>query len=326
MRFFKKTVFWVIMLAIVGGSFYLLDKKTEEKKAEAEEKARLLPYTEDDISSFTLKRKDGTITVEREGDGWKIASPLFAAGDKKNIDKLVQNLIRAKVDGVLFEDPPQGKLKEVGLEEPYLTLELKGSAAVLKAIDFGDYGPTQNVAFARIVGEKRILRIHSDVRADADKKVYDLRDKTISPFNPTNVKSFDIRWKEGERIVVNHPGEGVWDVEGLGEGKTDFLKVMEFLIKLKKSEIKDFTDETPESLKPFGLDEPRVRVSFIDEKGARHTLLLGSRDKQKRGVFAQRGGEKNVFLVEEELMDTVPRSISDLEEKPKKQGPAANPG
>lgn len=316
MKLFKKTVFWVLVLAVIAGSFYLFDKKSEEKKSEEEVKKRLFAFTPDDVVGFDIKRSDGQgVSVRMENDVWIVTRPITAAGDVKRITRFLEKLVNARMDGVLFEKAPEGKLDELGLAEPFLQVELSTRGGSSTTVSFGDRGPTHNISYAAVKDDPRIFRINTDVRADADKGVYDMRDKTVLPFDPTRVKSFDIKWTDGQRIVVEQQAEGKWNALGLSEGRTDFLKVMEMLVKLKKSEIKAFVEEDPERLEPYGLDKPRARLIFVDEQGIRNRLLIGGRDRSRRGYYAARGAGRNVFLLEEDLLDSIPRSLGELEEK-----------
>ncbi len=323
MKFFKKTVFWIIVFAVLGGTFYILDKRAEEKKAIEEFKRRLFPFEPDDVVEFAVKRKDGEIVVRRGDDGWNVVEPVRTRGDEKRIEKFLRGLVRAKFDGILFEEPPPGKLRELGLDSPYLEVSLKTSDTT-RTIYFGNKGPTHNVSFAMLKDDPRVFRIHTDIRSDADKKVYDLRDKRILGFDPIKAKKLEIVWTEGERIVVEHPLEGKWDAQGLPEGKTSFIRLMEMLVRFRNSEIKAFVDESPEGLESYGLKKPRVSLLFVDKDGNIHSIFLGKRDKKRRGVFAMRGdGEKGVFLLEEDVMDTIPRSVQDLLEEGQDDGEEA---
>ncbi|MEE9613805.1 MAG: DUF4340 domain-containing protein [Thermodesulfobacteriota bacterium] len=339
MNFFKKTIFWVIVLAVVGGSFYIFDKETEDEKAEVERQKRLFPFEPGDVTVFTITRKgvkaveegeegeesaveegekkEQSIRAERlEGGDWVVVSPVDAPGDGESIGTFLESVVGAKWDGVLFDEQTPEKLEEMSLEDPYLRVEFVtgGGNATVR---FGEKGPTHNVAYALIDGDPRIFRIHSDIRADADKEVYDIRDKTIFSFDTTKVKSFKVVWTGGETIEVKHPAEGRWDTVGLPEGTTNFMRVMELLIKFKNSDIKAFDSEAPESLEPYALEKPRVKIFLIDEKGVRHSILIGARDKKRRGIFSMRGGEEAVFVIEEEVFDAVPRGVTDfkVEEK-----------
>ncbi|HHL39705.1 MAG TPA: DUF4340 domain-containing protein [Deltaproteobacteria bacterium] len=316
MRFFKKTIFWVIILAAIGGSFYIFDRKMEDKKAQEELQRRLFLFRPSDVVSFTIKRRGEDVVKQarRTEDGWVVTAPVEAAGDGEEIEAFLRNLVDARMDAVLFDEAPAEKLEEMGLADPYLVVELR-TDSFTRTVRFGDKGPTHNVAFAMIEGDPRVLRIHSDIMTDSDLDLYDLRDKSIVRFEPTRVKSFDVRWRDGTRVFVEHPKEGVWNALELPEGRTDFVKVMELLVQLKKGKVKAFVDEAPEDPAAYGMDDPRVRIVFHDEHGVRHTLEIGARDKVNRGYYARRGGEQAVFSVEEVLYNAIPRKVTDLEVK-----------
>lgn len=108
-----------------------------------------------------------------------IEKPVMAYADQVAVSDMLNNTVKAKIDGVLFTETPVDKLKEMGLEPPYITISLKTSLGMSTSLSLGDRGPTQNVAFATLSGDKRILRVHADVRSEIDKMPYDLRDKTV---------------------------------------------------------------------------------------------------------------------------------------------------
>ncbi len=313
---FKKTVFWVLILAVLGGLFYLIDRKSEEKKAETEIQKRLFAFSPSDIMGFTITKKGAQpVSVKREGDVWLVTSPVNAPGDAKVIEEYLDKLVTAKLDGVLFEKAPEEKFKEMGLSDPDLSVELIPASGEPRTIVFGDTGPTHNISFAAIKNEPRIVRIITDIKTDADKLSYDMRDKTILAFEPTRIKKLDVKWTDGNRVVVEQTSEGKWNTLGLPDGRTDFLRLMEMLVKFKKTGIKAFIDEDPSDLSLYGLKTPRVRLLFVDEKGVKHSTYIGGRDKERRGYYAVNGEAKNVFLLEEDIVDSIPRSIVDLEEK-----------
>jgi len=339
MRFFKKTIFWFITLAILGGSLYIIDKKMEERKAIQEEKRRLFTFEPGDVTGFQIVKGDKVIKVRRvevEGKGqWILEAPVLAPGDEKAIDNLLNHVVKAKMDGVLFESTPPGKLQEMGLERPYLEVQFKTKAGSSKTIAFGDRGPTQNVAFSILRDDPRVFRIHADIRAEADKTVYDLRDKTVLAFEPLKIEGFEIAWRGGKTITVKHPEEGKWHIiqsphpGPLPSGErvkvediADAVKVTELLYKVRNSEVKAFIDEEPKDLAPYGLDRPRVRFTILDEKNTPKTLLIGERDKKERGLFAKRGDSSVVFLLEEDFINTLPMDEGALLEKEAKTNPS----
>lgn len=304
-------------MAVIGGSFYLIDRGVEEKKVTAEEKKRLFPFEPNDVSEFQIIRGSENIVLRKEGSDWHMESPLRTMGDKDAIQKLLDGVVKAKIDGILFESQPQEKLKEMGIiDSPTaLTAAFRTAAPLVKTIVFGDRNPGMNLGFAILKDDPRIFRLTADIKAEADKTVFDLRDKTAINFAPLKVKGFEINWLDGESITVDHPSEGKWHIIKPKNLIANPNKATELLYKIRDSKIKAFADEEPKDLSIYGLDKPRLRISITDEKGDNLEMLVGERDKKQRGLFAKRTDAKNVFVLEEDFILGMPKNAEDLEEK-----------
>ena len=59
MNFTKKTLFWVIILIGLAGSFYFVDEKDAANKRVIEASFRLLPFTVDGLSEFWINNIEG---------------------------------------------------------------------------------------------------------------------------------------------------------------------------------------------------------------------------------------------------------------------------
>jgi len=315
-RFFKKTIFWVIIMAVIGGLFYLMDRQVEEKKTLEEEKKKVFPFEPQDVNEFQIIRGGENILLRKEGDDWFMESPFRAVGDKNTVQKLLEGVVKAKIDGILFENQPVDKLREMGITDSptSLTLHLRTSSRILKTIVFGDRNPGMNLGFAILKDDPRIFRLTADIKAEADKTVFDLRDKAVMNFQPLKSKGFEIKWNGGETITVDHPSEGKWHITRPAKGIANPNKITEILYKIKESRIKAFIDEEPKDLSPYGLSNPRLKISIIDEHGKKIELLVGEKEKKQRGLFAKREDAKNVFLLEEDFILPIPKSSAELEE------------
>ena len=58
MNLTKKTLFWVFVLIMLSGSFYLLDQKAEVNQRIAEANLKLLPFSVDEITEFWIDDKN----------------------------------------------------------------------------------------------------------------------------------------------------------------------------------------------------------------------------------------------------------------------------
>ena len=302
MTFIRKTLFWVITLVFLGGMFQLLNQKTEENRLVEEVNLRLFPFTSEKVTAFWIETRENGVRlrVVRKGDGWQFVVPLDTPGDGKVIDKLLVNILKARKDAILFDKPTPEKLQELGLEVPELGMgfETEGATSIIR---FGDKGPTNNVAYAKFDDDPRVLRIHSDVKQEADQSIYALRDKTVLAFDPLRTVRLEIT-RQRSRVVVRH-NRGKWDMIEPVQARAAMANVLETMYTIKNSEIKAFIDENPTDLHLYGLENPAITFAVLDkdEKKPQH-LLIGSKDRSRRGYFAQRAGSVGVFLVEEELV------------------------
>ena len=303
MKHFKKTVFWFIALIVIGGVFFLADDRTEEAQRVEEANLKLVSFNIEDINEFWITAVDeGTrARAVKDEDGWWLADPLKTKGDDKAIGDMLKNIIESRKDGILFENPDDSKLKELGLDAPKLEIAFKTESSVVTIL-FGDKGPTLNVTYAMFKGDPRVYRIHSDVQTEADTTVYALRDKSIFDIDPLKLDRLEIhRWGKDTVVIVNDRGR--WDMIEPDLARASQIKVLETLYDTKDTPVKAFIDEDPTDLAPYGLEIPIITLT-VTMKGddEPHILNIGSKDRVNRGYFAKNKKMKNVVTLEENVV------------------------
>ena len=306
MNFTKKTLFWFIVLITLSGVFFFFDKKEEEVKQLKEEQLKLLPTATKDISEFWINfiKENRQIKVAREKDGWQLVQPLSVKGDTKAIEKLLTNVVTSRKDAVLFEKVEHAKLVELGLGDPEVEMGLK-SANGETVIVFGERGPTNNVAYAMFKGRPEVYRVHSDLKKEVSQDTYALRDKTILDFDPAKMRRLEIVRKGMSRVVIVQ-SESKWNMLEPTTGMASMAKVLEYLYAIKNGEIKAFADESPADLAPYGLSSPMLQLTIYQEKKEKpYILVIGDKDRARRGYFAKVNQMEKVFDVEEGLVNTL---------------------
>lgn len=302
----KKTVFWVITLVSLTGAFYLIDERVEDVNKIHQASLRLFPFEPEDLQAFWIRsRNDGLrVRLEKKDDTWWLQKPIQAKADGPFIKKFLSNIVKARKDAVLFENPQADKLEELGLASAELEMGFETSAGTT-IIQFGHKGPTHNIAYARFQGDPKVYRIHSDVKKEADKHVYDLRDKTILDFDPLKLSRLDIQRKDRDNIVIQHH-KGRWNMLQPQRSRAAMSKVLETLYEIKNSPVKAFIAENPADLKPYGLDAPGIKLTILEQENSTpQRLLIGAKDRTRRGYFAKANDSQAVFLIEEPLVNAL---------------------
>ncbi len=286
MSFFRKTLFWVIALVVLGGALFLVDERVKEADRMREADLRLFSFQLEEVAEFWIRNEETGLAVRavKDAEGWRLTEPLAARGDTEAIAKLLKNIVNARKDAVLFEVAEPAKLKELGLDDPSLEMGFRtgGGSTVIR---FGDIGPTHNVAYATLGGGSKVYRIHSDVRHDVNTSVYALRDKTVLSFDPAKLRRLTLERKGMDRVTILHDEQGRWDMTEPERAHASMTHVLATLHGITAASVKAFVDEAPAELAPYGLDAPSIRVSILEQgQQTARVLSIGAKDRTRQDV------------------------------------------
>ncbi|MDH5508760.1 MAG: DUF4340 domain-containing protein [Nitrospinota bacterium] len=316
MRYYKTTFIWVMILTAVAGYSYIDWERTIAEKQRKEEESRLFKFESTQVAAIVLEKEGSLIEIERWEDGWRITKPLNAKADSGAVEKFLRNVTASKNDSeyVMDPNPSAERLLEFGLANPLVTLTMKvGQDLTHHTVFFGKRGPTMGIAFARLKGQEPVYRVLADARSEADKDVYYFRDKRILRFNPVMVDQLAMS-RDGKDIRLKLPGDGRWAIEKPIKARADHNRVFELMGMFFNSEVKEFVDETRINVAKYGLDKPAAKLSLWQAGDSEETvsISIGARNPEKRGYYVSMSDRENVFLVEEDLVNAIPRDAADL--------------
>jgi len=313
----KTTAALALLFVALAVFYYVYEIRLAPEREKAERaRGRLWTVEAKDVEEVIFKRKEDTVHVKREGDGWGLLAPVKAKADTGPVQDLVTNLVNAKVDREI--DPNPAKLGDFGLASPVseVTVKIKGKAEPL-ALLLGDKNPTGVWVYAKEKDKPAVFVLSEFVLRDASKPVSDFRDKTILAFNRQDVTQVEITHRGQQFSAERGEGAAGWKLVKPQQYRADWERLSDFLDKLQFTKIKEFATDAPKSLAPYGLDQP-TRVTLWTGKEKDRTskaLLLGKLDTAKKGVYAMRPGESTVFLVGEEIWTVLPKGVADLRDK-----------
>jgi hypothetical protein len=295
-------VFLVLAGVYAGLRWHQVQKAAQERKAK-----EVYNFPEKEISALSLKRGKEEIKLRRQGTDWEITQPLTSKADKQTIGSLLRTLAKLKMQRNLGK----GELKSFGLEPPaaVLSFTAKGAAHQLA---LGSQAPGGMSYYARKDNGPNILLISIADKNDLEPQLAALRDKTLWPFKPGQVKSLKIHAGKTQ-VNLEKSSPLAWRWVGRPDIKVRNDRV-EFLLKqLSEAKIMDFNPTPPKDLKAAGLaPRPNIAVTLVTPKGT-ETLFLGG--ASVKGNYARLGAKGSLLQVKRNVSDRITRTLAGLEDR-----------
>lgn len=312
----KSTLGLVIVAALLGGYYYWYEVKGGEQRQAAEEAAqRIFQLDRDVIETVTLKRQNDTIKLVNDPtEGWMLTEPVRAKAEQRAVDDVLDGLVEGKRERVIAEEASD--LAAFGLSEPDLVVEATvQGAATPTVLQIGARTPTFSGYYAREGEQPKVLMVPTFLQTKFDQSVFKLRDKTVLSLDQDQVRRVEVHHGE-DLIAVESQGEQGWKLVAPLEAQADKTKVTDLLSAINDAKVKEFIDEAPEDLATYGLHPPQWRLTFFSgDERAEKSLLIGDEDMTKGGLNAKRGAMDNVFLVETQLVEKLPKEASDWRDR-----------
>jgi hypothetical protein len=310
----KTSALLAVLLVALGGFYYIYEIRGEaDRERAASHKGRVFTAEPADVTTFQLKRPDDTVTLSRDGDAWRLTSPITARGNRGTIDDTLTTILTAKIDREIEAKP--ASLADFGLDRPAAQVMLTLKDGKQLALDLGAKSPTGVWVYAREEGKPAVFALGDSVLRDATRPVVDFRDRTIMAFERRDVTGVDVV-ADGDTIAIEPAGDK-WRITRPVALAADSGEMNDLLDKLNADKVKEFVADAPRSRDAYGLDRP-VRISVHtgkDKDRATRTLLVGRVDADKKGVYAMREGEASVLLLPEEIAKLVPRNVAAIRNK-----------
>jgi hypothetical protein len=323
------------LLALLAIYVYLIEVRGGEKQ-EREQQAvtHLLPFPSTAATELVIERPGERIVCRKEHGQWRILAPIRAAADDTTVDRILTDLAESKIDRTVSTHPAD--LTVYGLApasgtathqtttiSPILLTVSSGKAQ--QTVEIGKENPTGSFVFACRLTAPRpaltpslphsltptsgsVLLVERRVRDAAEKKLYDLRDKTVLDFSPDDVNA--ISYTQGGATVrmARQAGAGDdpqpgWQLVRPLRVRADRGAVERSLNLVSSLRAEQFASEKPEHLERFGLDRPWGSARFDLKGGHAETLLLGRKTTEGAltRYFARKPGAGPVFTINDNL-------------------------
>ena len=313
----KKPTLIVLACAIILGAvvYYFDWKRGKLEKPEADATKPAFSLQADDISSLTISRPakagEPATRIEKRDGEWRIVQPIETEADNGVIEGIVDGIARAHISQT--EPSGRDRLKAYGLDTPEVSIELQLKSGAKHKLVMGNEDFTSLYAYSIVDGAKDVSLLPKSLLATTDKPLDDLRDRAVLHINPSNahVASFDLKNSAGEIAAAKEKDE--WRFSKPAGSLADEDGVDSLLSAVRNAKMVSIVSEKPENLTKYGLANPGITLTIVDDSEKKSVLIVGKKDGDD--YFARDAFRPMIFRINAEAYKKLSEKYADLRDK-----------
>jgi hypothetical protein len=298
---FKGTALMAAVFLSMVLYYFFVDLPAEQKEnAKKEQAEKIIPLEAEKVLEFSLTLDGSPITLKYNAtQGWDLTRPLSASGDSSEAEAFLSEIESLKKTRVVDDNPED--LSIYGLSSPSIKIHFKFKNKSEETLLLGNESPMGGHLYFKRESHPSVMMAATS-KSRFEKSVYNFRDKTLLNFSTGNIKRIQIIRDENP-LELKKKGKA-WEISGARGAQGDNDAIMNFLQSIQFSKIQEFINENPDSLEPYGLTSPKLKLVLEGEKGKTHTIALGN-SKDEKGYFAKINDSSNIILTGAKLFQTL---------------------
>src|SRR5262245_17468700 len=252
----RSTLILLLAAAAVGAAVYFIEGKFSKSRDEVSEKTTpsAFKFKREDVAGITLVRGGQTIKLENQNNKWVITQPVNAAADDSAMNAMVGDLVIAHVERDF--PPAGGDLKQYGLSEPAVKLEVKLKNGEAHRLELGSKDEISLSAYAKIDGSQNVALLPVSLLNASDKSLNDLRDRSVLGATQYELSSVKIVNESGSYELEKKETE--WDIKSPVAGPADEGQVSSMLADITGAKAVEVVSESGDDPAKQGLDKTEV--------------------------------------------------------------------
>ncbi|MGD9898576.1 MAG: DUF4340 domain-containing protein [Calditrichaceae bacterium] len=269
----RKTI--IILFAALGlaALFFLFEIDGGNEQKSKSKKAEKLFRTEmDNINLIEIIRQNEHIVLAKDKTGWRIERPVLTGADRSSIISLLQSLVDAKIEKPFPARSEQ--MSQYGLTYDATMIVLTGINGSKDSVKIGnDFTAGEKIYVS--LSDSVVCLTGSNLKKNAGKSLYELRDKKVTHFEMTNIQTILLKNQHGNFEFIKDGSD--WMLSRPLRTKADQSLVENMLNNLNSSRIISVASEHKTRLNSYGLSNPAVSIELRNsadelESGVRFSI------------------------------------------------------
>lgn len=227
-------LFAAVVALVVGYALY--DYRSEQRDTEKKsEEAKLFPFEKDGILGILIRGKRETVELIKDGEHWKVESPLKDAADDVAVDDFLNEAMDARAKDVVSQAPTD--LAVFGLDHPAgeISLSLSGVQKVLEVSAKRNF---EGDVYVKFKDQPQVMITSPVITARLDKKAFDYRDRRLFRGIASEIEEIHFQGPKGRFVVVSK--DALWQAKDQPGLNLDQGKVRSFIEKLGDLRASDY--------------------------------------------------------------------------------------
>ncbi|MGC8659854.1 MAG: DUF4340 domain-containing protein, partial [Desulfomonilaceae bacterium] len=302
MKGYKLLIYLFILLALLT-YIYVVEIRHKQTESERKEKAsRIVHLDKDDISEIKIKSLEGpSIQIKKAAsDKWNLVQPIDVMADIRAVRNFLTAATLAQPEKVVMEKDV--KWADYGLAKPDFEVTLTSPKKTV-TISFGASNPAKSSYYLKVDGDQRLLLVPDTLKISLNKKVFDLRDKTVSEISPDKIEKLEIV-RDGNVVEIEKIS-GKWRMTKPTNIRAKSSKIRALLREISDLHAKDIIDSPSTEKNAYGFENSKNSIILEGNKFSK-TFTFGSvMDKKSGGGqpkalrYLSVSGQKPVYVVDD---------------------------
>jgi Domain of unknown function (DUF4340) len=312
----KTTLFLLLGAVILGAAVYYFDWRRSQKESEkppADATKLAFSIQPQDITSLAIKHPANpaelTLQFEKRDEVWRITQPLEARADQASLDGIIDGLSSARI--AQTEPGAPDRLKVYGLDPPAVSLEFQLRSGAKHTVGLGKKDFSGISVYAIVDGAKDVALLPESLLISSAKSLQDLRDRGVLHIAGDKVVAFDL--KNSSRQLSAKKEKDQWEFTKPAGSRGDAGNISTLLTSLGSAKWTKVASESPDNPAKYGLANPALTFTAVDDKGKSATLIAGKKEGDQ--YFARDTSAPMIFLINEDLYKKLAESYNDLRDK-----------
>lgn len=306
----RSTLILLLIAAVAGVLVYFIETRSGGSSDEGTEKSPpAFKFNREDVTGITVIRGGQTVTLDNQNNKWVITQPVNAAADESVVNSIIGDLVTASIDREFAA--MGGDLKQYGLAEPAVKLEIKLKNGETHRVELGSKDELGMSAYAKIDGSQNVALLPSSLLSDSDKSLNDLRDRLVLGATQYELNSFRISNEGGSYELEKKESE--WNIKSPVSGPADESQVSSLLADITGAKAVEIVAESVDDPAKYGLDKSKMSLTARLNTGGERTVSIGS--KVDENYYAKVSDRPQLLKVDSLFYEKLNTKLSSLRSK-----------